>query len=39
MDILWKGILGGVVTAILAVASKKGNVLPGIIPLFRHSLS
>ena len=33
MDVLWKGILGGLVTALIAMASKRGNVLPGILPL------
>ena len=34
MDILWKSIIGGVVTGLIAWLSKKGNVLPGILPLF-----
>ena len=34
MDILWKGVLGGLVTALIAWLSKKGSVLPGILPLF-----
>lgn len=34
MDILWKGILGGLVTASIVWASKRGNVLPGVLPLF-----
>ncbi len=33
MDILWKGLVGGLVTALIALASKRGNVLPGILPL------
>jgi membrane protein GlpM len=33
MDVLWKGLLGGLVTALIAMASKRGNVLPGILPL------
>lgn len=33
MDILWKGLVGGLVTALIAWASKRGNVLPGILPL------
>lgn len=33
MDILWKGVVGGVVTALIVLASKRGNVLPGILPL------
>jgi membrane protein GlpM len=34
MDIIWKGILGGVLTALIAFLSKRGNTLPGILPLF-----
>lgn len=33
MDVLWKGLLGGVVTALIVPASKRGNVLSGILPL------
>jgi membrane protein GlpM len=33
MDVLWKGILGGVVTALIVLASKRGDVLAGILPL------
>jgi uncharacterized membrane protein (GlpM family) len=33
MDILWKGLIGGMVTAAIAAAAKRGNVLPGILPL------
>ncbi|MBS7538666.1 GlpM family protein [Ancylobacter lacus] len=33
MDVLWKGALGGLVTALIVLASKRGNVLPGILPL------
>ncbi|RWC18345.1 GlpM family protein [Mesorhizobium sp.] len=33
MDILWKGVVGGLVTALIVWASKRGNVLPGILPL------
>lgn len=33
MDVLWKGLIGGIVTALIALASKRGNVLPGILPL------
>lgn len=33
MDILWKGVLGGLVTALIVWLSKRGNVLPGILPL------
>jgi len=34
MDILWKGIVGGLVTALIAWSTKRGTLLPGIIPLF-----
>ena len=34
MDILWKSIVGGVMTGLIVWLSKKGNVLPGILPLF-----
>jgi membrane protein GlpM len=34
MDILWKGIVGGLVTAAIVFLSKRGNTLPGILPLF-----
>jgi membrane protein GlpM len=33
MDVLWKGILGGLVTALIVLASKRGDVLAGILPL------
>ena len=33
MDVLWKGLIGGIVTALIVLASKRGNVLPGILPL------
>lgn len=33
MDVVWKGLLGGLVTALIVLASKRGNVLPGILPL------
>src|SRR3954462_14711785 len=33
MDVVWKGLLGGIVTALIVLASKRGNVLPGILPL------
>jgi uncharacterized membrane protein (GlpM family) len=33
MDIVWKGLIGGVVTALIVWASKRGDVLPGILPL------
>ncbi len=34
MDIVWKGIVGGLLTALIVWLSKRGNVLPGILPLF-----
>ena len=34
MDIIWKGIVGGLLTALIAILSKRGNTLPGILPLF-----
>ncbi len=33
MDVVWKGMIGGLVTALIVLASKRGNVLPGILPL------
>jgi uncharacterized membrane protein (GlpM family) len=33
MDVLWKGAVGGLLTALIVMASKKGDVLPGILPL------
>jgi len=33
MDIVWKGVIGGLMTALIVWASKRGNVLPGILPL------
>jgi uncharacterized membrane protein (GlpM family) len=33
MDVLWKGLVGGIVTALIVMASKRGNILPGILPL------
>ena len=33
MDVVWKGLLGGLVTALIVLASKRGNILPGILPL------
>ncbi|MER9296067.1 GlpM family protein [Mesorhizobium sp. M0621] len=33
MDIVWKGVVGGLMTALIVWASKRGNVLPGILPL------
>jgi uncharacterized membrane protein (GlpM family) len=34
MDILWKALAGGAMTAVIAWAAKRGTVLPGILPLF-----
>lgn len=34
MSILIKAIIGGAMTALIAWLSTKGNVLPGIVPLF-----
>lgn len=34
MDIVIKSIVGGIVTGIIAWAARKGNVLPGVLPLF-----
>jgi uncharacterized membrane protein (GlpM family) len=34
MSILVKAIIGGMMTALIAWLSTKGNVLPGIVPLF-----
>jgi len=34
MDILWKAVVGGVMTAVIAWAAKRGTILPGILPLF-----
>jgi len=33
MDVVWKGLVGGIVTALIVLASKRGNILPGILPL------
>ena len=33
MDVLWKGLVGGVVTGLIVLASKRGSILPGILPL------
>ncbi|CAM5774537.1 hypothetical protein LMIY3S_04572 [Labrys miyagiensis] len=33
-EIAWKGAVGGVITALIVLLSKRGNVLPGILPLF-----
>jgi hypothetical protein len=34
MDIVRKGIAGGLVTAAIVFLSRRGNMLPGILPLF-----
>ncbi|MGA7993578.1 MAG: GlpM family protein, partial [Bradyrhizobium sp.] len=34
MDMVWKGIAGGLVTAAIVFLSRRGNTLPGILPLF-----
>jgi membrane protein GlpM len=34
MDIVWKGVAGGLVTAAIVFLSRRGNTLPGILPLF-----
>jgi uncharacterized membrane protein (GlpM family) len=34
MDIVWKGFVGGLVTAAIVFLSKRGNTLPSILPLF-----
>ena len=34
MEILWNGIVGGLVTAAIVWLSRRGNTLPGILPLF-----
>ena len=34
MDMIWKGIVGGLVTAAIVWLSRRGNNLPGILPLF-----
>lgn len=34
MDILWKAVVGGAMTAVIAWAARRGTVLPGILPLF-----
>jgi len=33
VDVVWKAIVGGLVTALIVLASKRGNILPGILPL------
>jgi len=34
MEVVWKGVIGGLVTALIVWLSKRGNTLPGILPLF-----
>lgn len=34
MEILWKGVVGGLVTAAIVWLSRRGDTLPGILPLF-----
>lgn len=34
MDLIWKGIVGGGVTMLIAHFAKSGATLPGILPLF-----
>jgi uncharacterized membrane protein (GlpM family) len=34
MDIVWKGVVGGLMTAAIVWLSRRGNTLPGILPLF-----
>jgi uncharacterized membrane protein (GlpM family) len=34
LEIAWKGVVGGLITALIVMLSKRGNVLPGILPLF-----
>ncbi len=34
MDLIWKGLVGGGVTMLIAHLSKTGATLPGILPLF-----
>jgi uncharacterized membrane protein (GlpM family) len=34
IDIIWNGIAGGLVTAAIVWLSRRGNTLPGILPLF-----
>ncbi|MER9584366.1 GlpM family protein [Mesorhizobium sp. M0276] len=33
MDVVWKGVVGGLMAALIVWASKRGNILPGILPL------
>lgn len=34
MDIVIKGVMGGIMTGFIAWAAKRGNILPGVLPLF-----
>jgi uncharacterized membrane protein (GlpM family) len=34
MDMVWKGMIGGLVTAAIVWLSRRGNILPGILPVF-----
>jgi membrane protein GlpM len=34
MELVWKGTVGGLVTALIVWLSKRGDTLPGILPLF-----
>jgi hypothetical protein len=34
MDMVWKGVVGGLMTAAIVWLSRRGNTLPGILPLF-----
>lgn len=34
MDIIIQSIVGGIMTGIIAWAAKRGNILPGVLPLF-----
>lgn len=34
MDVLLKGLIGGAMAIAIALASKRGNILPGLLPLF-----
>ncbi|MEN3791982.1 GlpM family protein [Fulvimarina sp. MAC3] len=33
LEFVWKGIVGGILTALIVITSKKGDVLPGVLPL------
>ncbi|MBN1259278.1 MAG: GlpM family protein [Anaerolineae bacterium] len=34
MDIVWKSLVGAAMTGLITWLAKKGNVLPGVLPLF-----